>query len=584
MKPECAIYLTGEDLQIEDVINVAIKKYRVYLSKESEKKIKTYRAGLEAYIYNNPKTPVYGATRGCGDLKDAVLKRKYLQKYIDIWELYKNEPENKKRRACFKKYLAELNDYQIRYIKSHNCATGNPMSVRLVRAMMVIRLNSFAKGHSAVHPDLCECIIQMLNKDVTPVVLDEGSVGASGDLVPLAMIGAVILCLPEAEAYYCNQRMAAKEAFDKAGIDLNLRKLNFKEAMALTNGSTMIAAYMVFSYRDVKNLIINASISSSLSLEAIRGEPAAFHENIANARPHLGQQKISAQIRELINSSKRISCAAQSISFMNDVNTEEVVDSNNKYNFENIGRVQDRYSFRAIPQVHGAVYEALEKFGSVLQIEINSATDNPLFFHNSSGSFDVMGGANFHGQPLAVVIDYLKIALTGLALITDKRTFSLLDKNLSYGLPSDLAVDPEGGDTGLMIAQYADAARVAESRVLSTPASVTSVSTSANQEDFVSMGSIGVQHLTKVIYNTQLVISIELLCAFRGLQMTYYKLPLNLRRLGQGTSKVYNYLLKNAVLNNKPLSEDRYLRTDIEEVIRLISSNELVKITNIGNI
>jgi histidine ammonia-lyase len=587
------VLLDGERLRIEDVVNVAEKGYKVDFSEETWEKISEFRKGLEEYLYEHPEKPIYGVTRGCGDLLTSVLKKEEWEKYIEAYKNYKNELTNiekeRKRKEVFKQYLEALEDYQLRYIQAHNCGTGNPLPIEIVRAVMVIRLNSFAKGYSAVRPQTCQLMIDMLNKGVTPWVLEEGSVGASGDLVPLAMIGAVLLGLPEAKAYYKRELMSASEALAKA--DLTPINLGAKEAMALTNGSNLIAALAVFATRDAENILKTASISTAFSLEAIRGEKNAFSKNIAEMRPHKGHIYIADQIRKLLEESKRTSKEAQEIPYPRQITSDErdkiqkMEEISEKEEFKDAvnrllegatvagERIQDRYSFRAVPQVHGAVYEALEKLKEVVFTEINSATDNPLFFKDETGRYQAISGANFHGQPLAVVIDYLKLALTGLALITNKRTFSLLDKAQNFGLPGDLVADSSGGDTGLMIAQYAGAARAAESRILSTPASIMSISTAANQEDIVSMGTIGAFHLHKVLYNTQIVVSIELLCALRGLQMTYDLLPDSLKPLGQGTSRVYEFL--NKLL--PPVKRDQYLRIDMEKIVKLIQSGDLLR-------
>jgi histidine ammonia-lyase len=403
----------------------------------------------------------------------------------------------------------------------------------------------------------------------------------------LAMISAVMIGLEEAEAYYNTELLSATEALKKAG--LKPTKLGAKEAMGLTNGSNFIAAFSVFAIRDAENLIKHASIAGALSLEAIRGEKDAFSELINENRPHSGQVKIASVIRNLIKDSKRISPEAQVHPF-----TRE-----NEYDV----RVQDRYSFRGIPQVHGVVVEAVERLKEVVNTEINSATDNPLFKEvdieemkvgikkeiyeklkkdNVTKLIKGFSGANFHGQPLATVIDYLKIAITSLGLISDKRSFSLLSEELSYGLPADLALSTKDADGGLMIVQYAGAARAAENRVLSTPSSVMSISTAANQEDFVSMGANGALHLKKIIENTEKIVAVEILCAHRGIQLTYDKLPetpKNLRLLGQGTSKVFEYLSKNEKLKNTTdRLEDHYLRVDMEEMISILKSGDLVKL------
>jgi histidine ammonia-lyase len=519
--------LDGKSLRIEDILAVAEKECLTGYPEEVWKRISEFRKELEKQLVEHPEIKIYGVNTGCGDLKDEDITP------------------------------ASLEEYQRRYIRAHNCGTGNSVPVEVVRAAMAIRLNSFAKGYSAVRPETCRLMIDMLNEDVTPWVLEEGSVGASGDLVPLAMIGAVLLGISEAKAYYKGNLLSAPDALREAGLEPT--NIGAKEAMALTNGSNLMAAVLVFAVRDAEILLKSASISMALSLEAIRGETNAFSDFIANTRPHKGQKETTRQIRNLLESSRRATPEAQKAEFPHqDPSTAKE-------------RVQDRYSFRCAPQVHGAVYEAIEKLKEVLLIEINSATDNPLVFKEGD-IFKSQSGGNFHGQPLAVVTDYVKCAMTGLALISNKRAFSMLDKAESYGLPKDLAADPKRGDTGLMIAQYAGAARAAECRVLSTPASVMSISTSANQEDFVSMGSIGAVHLAKVIYNAQIVVAIELLCALRGIQMTQDYLPPPLRHMGRGTARVYDFL--NGVL--PPVSEDQYLRSDIEEITKIVRTGKLV--------
>ena len=548
------IKLDGNSLRISDIFNVALNGYKVEIPEEIKKDIIDKRGKLEAQLKDYPEIKIYGTNRLHGDLK-----------YVDV-------------------DFETLEKYQEKYIKVHNCATGKPIPKEVVRAIMVIRLNSFAKGISGMRWDTIQLMMDMLNNNVTPIILEEGSVGASGDLIPLAMIGAVMIGLDEAQAYYNDDLLPAKQALEKAG--LKPTKLGAKEAMGLTNGSNFIAGFLVFACQAVENLIDNASIAGALSLEAIRGEKDAFSELINDNRPHFGQKSIAAEIRSLINNSKRISPDAQVHPFTR----------KDKWDV----RVQDRYSFRSIPQVHGVLVDALVKLSEVLTIEINSATDNPLFaevelnemksvisteifnkLKNNKLEKIIKGfsGANFHGQPLATVIDYLKIAITSLGLISDKRSFSLLDERLSYGLPADLALSTQDSDGGLMILQYAGAARAADNRVLSTPSSVMSLSTSANQEDYVSMGANGVLHLMKIIENTEKILAIELLCSLRGIQLTYDRLPKELQTLGEGTSKVYEFLSKNEKLKNtKDRLEDHYLRTDMEEMISIVKTGKLRKL------
>ncbi len=554
------IILDGKSLTIEDIIKVAEQGYQVAFVDALEKDTKDKRAKLEAQLNKYPEIKIYGTNRLHGDLKDQDID------------------------------FAILEKYQEKYIKVHNCGTGAPIPEKVVRAIMVIRLNSFAKGLSGMRWETIQLMRDMLNKGVTPLVLEEGSVGASGDLVPLAMIGAVMIGLDEAQAYYDGKLVSATEALQKAG--LKAIKLGAKEAMGLTNGSNFIAAFAVFALRDSENLIRHASIAGALSLEAIRGEKDAYSELINNNRPHKGQLAIAKEMRALLKGSKRTTPEAQVDPFTRR-HKKDYSEEKDKFDV----RVQDRYSFRAIPQVHGVVVEAFDRLKEVVEIEINSATDNPLFKEVGIEEMRVgikqeiydrlvkdgvtklikgFSGANFHGQPLASVIDYLKAAITSLGIISDKRSFSMLDERLSYGLPADLAYNTEEADGGLMITQYAGAARAAENRVLATPSSVMSLSTAANQEDYVSMGANGVLHLNKIIANTEKILAIELLCAHRAIQLTKDDLPEELRALGEGTTKVFNYLSQNDKLKDtEDRLQDHYLRTDMEEMLSILQSRVL---------
>ena len=709
------IYLDGSSLTIEKLIDISENNRPVAFRDETIQAIKSYREGLIDHLKLRPDIAIYGVNTGCGDLLSSWLMNDEREEYLRIWEAQEKDPESQELNRAFKTYIKSLESYQEKYIKAHNCGTGSPLPIRTARAIMVIRLNSFAKCYSAISWNICRMMIEMLNRGVTPWILEEGSVGASGDLIPLAMMGAVMIGLPEAKAYYKNDLLPADEALKIAG--LSPIRLGPKEAMGLTNGSNFISALCAFAVRDTENLLKSASISAALSLEAIRGERDAFDARIADARRHEGQIVISRHIREMLEGSKRTSRDAQKIPFAYPLLIEddilapekivEVLYSENpyfEYLFQMIGsegmdrinsymgtekshslkskiaeelnqlignryfydyqvfekikisvasrkiidkidadfdtivnsetspdidtplvfddhetlteseyrilnrliiehifkdcirkrdglserphfppqspetarpRIQDRYGFRAIPQVHGPLYEALKRFRETVEIEINSATDNPLLFDEATkpGGFRALSAANFHGQPLAAVIDYLKSCITAVALITDKRCFAMLDKHQSFGLPGDLGSDSSQSNTGLMIAQYAGAARAAECRVLSTPSSVMSVSTSANQEDFVSMGSIGALHLEKIIYNTQIIVAMETLCALRALQLTEDMLPKELRVLGKGTTKAYEYL--STIL--PPAFEDRYLRLDMEKAIEIVKSGELVE-------
>ena len=514
------LYLDGRSLNTWDVFSAATNRHKVELKPEAKLKVRECRDRLLKQISENPDEKIYGVNVGVGNLKDTFI-----------------DP-------------AEAASFQEKYIKSHNCGTGDPIPEEIVRMMMIIRLNSFAIGVSAVSPGTVEMLESMLNNGVIPEVLDQGSVGASGDLVPLVMIAGVMIGLPESKAWYKGELMSAPEALEAAG--LKPVKLGFKEAMGLTNGTNFMSACAIYAVREAHTLLQTANRAAALSLEAIRGEQDAFSDFLASHRPHKGIVNVADEMREMLEGSRRATKEAQKVVFRGQDPATATE------------RVQDRYCFRAVPPVHGAALEALDKMEEVLHIEINSATDNPLF-EASGDNLIFHSGSNFHGQPLATVIDYLKLSLVSLTLISDKRSFSMLNKHLSFGLPSNLAISPEKGDSGLMLAQYAGAARAGENRVLANPASVMSISTSAGQEDFVSMGSVGVVHLLKVLDNLKTVLAVEILCALRGLQMTNGKsgfLEGELTQLGIGTGALFTDLDKLLPLPDG----DTFLGNEIELV------------------
>ena len=591
------IILDGNSLTIQDVLDVARGEALVEIDPKALKKVSNaYEKGVRQVVMEGRL--VYGVTTGCGDLLDGGIRPQDREKYID-------------KEGGLKEYEEALKEYQKRYIKAHNCGTGKPFSREVVRAAMLIRLNTFVKGNSGVRPQLCNRLKNMINLDVVPWVLTEGSVGASGDLVPLAMLAAALMGLEGAKAYPPDSEtpICAKEALKKAGLTPTF-ELYPKEAMAITNGATFMAAQAVFSLEDAIKLINSASVIAAMSLVAIRGETDAFSEDLINARPHKGAIAIAKQMRQVIKGAKRLSRKAQRIQLLLSQPQPEI---------QVRDRIQDRYSFRCIPQVHGTALEGIWYLKEKLEIEINSSTDNPLFFEDpQTGEFIAKSGGNFHGQPLSFAIDGVKVALTTLSLMADKRAFSMLDRSQSFGLPADLAPDHTKGDTGLMIAQYASAARAAENRVLSYPSSVTSVTTSANQEDFVSMGLNGALHLMRVVENTYVTLAVELLAAYRAIQ---HSIPTDERPVenmvagvrwnseqitpisklsqsqmkeihdllsdtGEHIKKIVSYIKEMDIktdcgTSSKPFrdyKEDHYLRTEIQAMIDLIRSGTLLNL------
>jgi histidine ammonia-lyase len=379
---------------------------------------------------------------------------------------------------------ADLEQLQRNVVRSHAAGTGDPLAREEVRAMMLIRANVLAKGFSGIRPVVAEQLCQMLERGVTPVVPSQGSVGASGDLAPLAHMALVLM--GEGEAEFAGARMPGREALRLAGIEP--LALASKEGISLLNGTQAMLAIGCLELAAAEVLIDTAEVVCALTLDALRGTPRAFEQRLHDVRPHRGQLASAAHLLHLLEGSEirasHVSCR----------------------------RVQDAYSLRCAPQVHGAVRDTLAEARRVFSIELNSATDNPLVFED-----EVLSGGNFHGEPLALQLDYLAIALTALSGISERRIDRLVNPALNEDLPPFLA-QRAGLESGLMMAQVTAAALVAENRVLATPASPGSITTSGNKEDFVSMGMTSALKWRRVVRNTRAVLAIEALAAVRALE------------------------------------------------------------------
>ncbi len=496
------IFINGENLTIKNIIDVSRKGARVVLSKGVEEKVLKSRKIVEDVI--NENEVIYGVTTGFGEFSNVVIskdKSKKLQKNL---------------------------------IMSHACGVGKPFNKDVVRAMMLLRANSLAKGLSGVRPIVINTLIKMLNKGVHPIIPSQGSVGASGDLAPLAHMALVMIGLGKAE--YNGDILSGKETMEKAQIKPLI--LESKEGIALINGTQAMTALGVLTLFDAYNLVKSAEITASLSMEAIRGNIEQFDEDIQKARPHQGQIDSAKNLRKILLGSELISKDANKI------------------------RVQDPYSFRCIPQVHGAVRNSLNHVKEVLEVEINSATDNPLIFPDRG---EILSGGNFHGQPVAIILDFLSIALSQLGNIAERRIDNLVncrDKILPPAL-----VEERGLNSGFMLTQYLAASLVSENKVLSHPASVDSIPTSAGQEDFVSMGTIAARKAKEILRNVEKIIGIELLCACQAIDFH------NPSKMGQGT-KLAHSLLREKV---SKLETDRVMAPDIEKAIELIKTKILLK-------
>ena len=443
--------LDGDHLSIEDVVAVAAGAGAVSLASSSTEKMLQSRAVVERLAAAD--APVYGVNTGVGLLADVRVPP------------------------------ADLEQLQRNVIRSHAAGVGDPLDRAEVRAMMLIRANVLAKGFSGIRPVVAERLCQMLAQGVTPVVPSQGSVGASGDLAPLAHMALVLV--GEGEAEFMDRRMPGGEALRLAGIEpLNLAS---KEGISLVNGTQAMLAAGCLELAAAEILIDTAEVACAMTLDALRGTPRAFDRRLHATRPHPGQAISAEHLARLLDGSEirasHVSCR----------------------------RVQDAYSLRCAPQVHGAVRDTLAEARRVFSIELNSATDNPLVFDG-----EVLSGGNFHGEPLAFQLDYLAIALSALSGISERRIDRLVNPALNEDLPPFLARHP-GLESGLMMAQVTAAALVAENRVLATPASPGSITTSGNKEDFVSMGMTSALKGKRVVRNTRAVLAIEALTAARAL-------------------------------------------------------------------
>lgn len=489
--------LNGETLALEQIAAVAIGGERVTISPSARPRIAASRKIIEQIIARD--AVVYGVNTGFGKLSDVQV------------------PQNK---------LCQL---QLNLVRSHACGIGPPLSEPEVRAMMLLRANVLTLGFSGIRGEVIELVCDMLNRRVHPVVPEKGSVGASGDLAPLADLALSVI--GEGEAFFQGQRLPGAEALRCA--QLKPLQLEAKEGLALLNGTQAMHAVGGLALLRARRLARVADVSGAMSLEALKGTPVAFDPRLHDARPHPGQKAAAEHLLSLMEGSE--------------IRLSHLTDD---------PRVQDAYSLRCMPQVHGAVRGALAHCEDILLIESASATDNPLVFTQSG---DVISGGNFHGAPLALAFDYAAIAIADLMSISERRTDRLVNPDKSEGLPAFLARQP-GIESGFMIAHVAAASLVNEARVLAHPASVDNITTSGGKEDHVSMGMTGALKLRAIVELAENVLAIELLAAAEGLE---YRRPL---KAGGGVERAFAAVRKLA----PPLTQDRTLSGDIAHVAEAI--------------
>lgn len=465
--------LTGSSLTSANSVDLVMNNGKISLSKDALKKIKASRKLVDNWISKDEI--IYGITTGFGEFKDVRISS------------------------------ADLEALQRNLILSHSAGTGKLIPDFIVRLMLLFRINSLSLGYSGVRPELLERLILFFNSGVVPLIPSQGSVGSSGDLSPLSHLALTLIGEGQ-----CKYKGEIKSSIDMHRfLNIDPFKLSAKEGLALINGTQMMSAYLCKSIYDSQILCKLADVSGSMSLEAMKGTSKAFDPKIQKIRPHKGQITSAENLRKLLYKS-------------------EIMVSH-----RDCGKVQDAYSLRCMPQVHGAVMDTLNYCRSVLETEINSATDNPLIFAETNEHLE---GGNFHGEPLAFAADFLAIAISELGNISERRVARLVDGNLS-GLPRFLT-DNGGLNSGLMIAQYTAASIVSQNKILCHPASVDSIPTSANQEDHNSMGSVSAIKLYDVVNNVKKIIAIEFLCAAQGIDQHR---PL---KSGKGTEEAYTLYRK----------------------------------------
>ncbi|NOX88528.1 MAG: histidine ammonia-lyase [Calditrichaeota bacterium] len=501
---EKRLIIGGNDLTFEDLRFFLEEKPQVELNGEAQNRVRQSRRIIEDIV--NENRVVYGVTTGFGKFADVRIK-----------------PE-------------QTRELQRRLVLSHAAGTGKPMSEDIVRLMMLLKIKNLSQGHSGVRLRVVNQLAQMLNRGVTPVVPEKGSVGASGDLAPLAHMALVMI--GEGEAFFNGERMSGAKALEKAG--LQPIPLEAKEGLALLNGTQSIQAWGVIALLRAKRLVKVADIVGAVSLEGLLGTLTAFDERIQKVRRHPGQLKTAKNFLKILSDSPIV-----------------------KWHRESSHRVQDAYSLRCIPQVHGAIRDGVEYVAAVFEREINGVTDNPLVFPENG---DVLSGGNFHGEPVAMAADYLGILISELANISERRIEHMMDPAVSE--MAGFLTEEGGLNSGFMIAQVTAAALVSENKVLAHPASVDSIPTSANKEDHVSMGMHAARKALEIVENAETVLGIELMCACQGLDL---RKPL---KPSEATGAVLDEFRKEI----PRWTEDRVMYPDIEIAKKFVCSKKIIEI------
>lgn len=527
------IEIDGQSLKLDHLIEVArdtpLDQVRVKICSKAKDKLVEVREYIEEKYLVPTAPPIYGFNTGVGPLKDIRIS-----------------PE-------------ENLLFQERLIESHSAGTGEPAPEEVVRATMFIRANALVKGVSGIRPQVLERLLAMLNKKIHPFIPAQGSVGASGDLAPLSHLVAALVGHPEAKAFYGGELLLAQEALKRAGLPPTFT-MEAKDVLAMINGCSFSLAYGLLALSDAWDVMKTANLAAALSLEAIRGEMKAFDDRIQLARNQVGQQRMASSIRELLKKSEWTTDKARSICLPHESREGEWQP-----------RVQDAYSFRCLPQVHGASYDLLAFVHAILERELNAATDNPLIFKEREGEgYEALSGGNFHGQYLSSSTDMLAMALHELGSISERRSARLLEPTLSFGLPPNLSGGDCGLDSGFPVIQCTASALVMENRTLCGPTSTDSIPTKRNQEDHVSMSTWSGRKARQVVENTWTILAVEILAACQGISLI--EPSLQGLSLGEATKRAYSYLRERIPV----MEEDRYLYNQLEEVKAMLKDGSLL--------
>ncbi|MCX7023076.1 MAG: histidine ammonia-lyase [Spirochaetes bacterium] len=502
------VIIDGQSLNVKLTALVARFGYPVNVADEAFDRIVASRAVVDACVEEGLVR--YGITTGFGKFCDVVISRE--------------------QNAALQKNL----------IMSHACGIGEPFDREIVRAMMLLRANALAVGYSGARPETVQALVDLLNAGITPVVPEKGSLGSSGDLAPLSHMVLTLIGLGEAD--YRGQRMPSVEALAAAGLSPVV--LGAKEGLALINGTQAMTAVGALAVFDARKLVRNADLAAALSFQALGGIVDALDPRVHALRGQAGQETSAANLRALLEGSLLTTRQGER-------------------------RVQDAYAIRCTPQVHGASRDAVGYVTDVVERELNAVTDNPIIFPSEDGSRvgDIISGGNFHGQPIALAMDFLGIAGAEIASIAERRLERLVNPALSNGLPAFLTKDG-GINSGFMIAQYAAASLVSENKILAHPASVDSIPSSANQEDHVSMGTIAARKARSILDNARTVVAIEILAACQAIDLLDAS-----QALSPSTRAVYE-LVRSVV---PPLDCDRIMYPDFEKAKALVTDGSLLR-------